>query len=52
MSNFKGTVTYLVPGICYVTTLKGYLKENLIRFVVKHEVGHLLGKHGYPSINQ
>ncbi len=41
-------ITYLVYGICFITTLNGKLPEELIRFAAIHEVGHLLGKHGYP----
>lgn len=41
-------ITYLAWGICFLTTLQGLLKTNLLQFAVKHEVGHLLGLHGYP----
>jgi len=41
-------ITYMIPGICFLTTLDGYLRKDLVEFAVKHEVGHLLGMHGYP----
>ncbi|MDD1777168.1 MAG: hypothetical protein LUQ65_03295 [Candidatus Helarchaeota archaeon] len=41
-------ITYLVPGICFLTTLDGYLRKDLVEFAAKHEAGHLLGMHGYP----
>jgi len=47
-------ITYLVPGICFLTTLDSLTKldeqirKDLVEFAVKHEVGHLLGMHGYP----
>ena len=41
-------ITYLVPGICFLTTLNEKLPIHLLQFAAKHEVGHLLGKHGYP----
>ena len=41
-------ITYLIPGICFLTTLDGYLRKDLVEFAAKHEVGHLLGMHGYP----
>ncbi|NVM52605.1 MAG: hypothetical protein HWN66_02795 [Candidatus Helarchaeota archaeon] len=41
-------ITYLLDGICYVTTLDGRLTKELIQFAAIHEVGHLLGLHGYP----
>jgi len=47
-------ITYLVPGICFLTTLESLtklddqLRKEFIEFAVKHEVGHLLGMHGYP----
>jgi hypothetical protein len=43
-------ITYLIPGICFLTTLDGYLRKDLVEFAVKHEVGHLRGLHGYPLI--
>ncbi|NVM27994.1 MAG: hypothetical protein HWN65_04045 [Candidatus Helarchaeota archaeon] len=41
-------ITYLLDGICFVTTLNGHLPTDLIQFGTVHEVGHLLGLHGYP----
>jgi hypothetical protein len=41
-------ITYLIPGICFLTTLDGYLRKDLVEFAVKHETAHLLGMHGYP----
>ncbi|MFX1295919.1 MAG: hypothetical protein ACFFD2_13845 [Promethearchaeota archaeon] len=41
-------ITYLKWGICFLTTLQEHLPKNFIQFAAVHEVGHLLGKHGYP----
>lgn len=41
-------ITYVMWGICFLSTLTGNLKKEIIQFSTKHEVGHLLGKHGYP----
>ncbi|TFF87663.1 MAG: hypothetical protein EU549_04340 [Promethearchaeota archaeon] len=41
-------LTYLESGICVLTTLKGKIPKHLLKFAIIHEVGHLLGKHGYP----
>ncbi|TFF86487.1 MAG: hypothetical protein EU551_01305 [Promethearchaeota archaeon] len=41
-------ITYLIQGICILTTLNDKMPQRILKFVVIHEVGHLLGKHGYP----
>lgn len=41
-------ITYLIDGICFVTTLNGLLTNDFIEFAAIHEAGHLLGLHGYP----
>ena len=41
-------ITYIKDGICFLTTLNRLLPEELLKFAAIHEVGHLLGKHGYP----
>ncbi|MHA1145682.1 MAG: hypothetical protein ACTSRW_13155 [Candidatus Helarchaeota archaeon] len=41
-------VSYVMWGICFVSTLSGKIKPDYLQFAAKHEVGHLLGKHGYP----
>jgi hypothetical protein len=41
-------ITYMVLGISFLTTLKGKITPDYLEFAAIHEVGHLMGKHGYP----
>jgi len=41
-------ITYILWGISFLTTLNGKLPTDFFEFGAVHEVGHLLGKHGYP----
>ncbi len=41
-------ITYMIPGISFLTTLKGNITPDYLEFAAIHEVAHLIGKHGYP----
>ncbi|MFX1450332.1 MAG: hypothetical protein ACFFCM_05795 [Promethearchaeota archaeon] len=40
--------SYILYGICFVTTFNDRLQKEIIDYAAIHEIGHLLGKHGYP----
>jgi len=40
--------SYILYGICFITTLKERLPQKILEYAATHEIGHLLGKHGYP----
>ncbi|MHA1380063.1 MAG: hypothetical protein ACTSRG_16955 [Candidatus Helarchaeota archaeon] len=40
--------SYIMYGICFITTLNNRLNQSIINYAAVHEIGHLLGKHGYP----
>lgn len=41
-------IAYLIPGVCAVTTFQDRIPKNIFNHTVSHEIGHLIGKHGYP----
>ena len=41
-------VAYIIPGVCVVTTFENRMPKNTFDHTISHELGHLLGKHGYP----
>ena len=41
-------IAYLIPGVCAVTTVQDRIPKKAFNYTVSHEIGHLLGKHGYP----
>ncbi|MHA1298767.1 MAG: hypothetical protein ACTSO9_04905 [Candidatus Helarchaeota archaeon] len=43
--------SYIMFGICFITTYNDKLPQNIINYAAVHEVGHLLGRHGYPSFS-
>ncbi|MFX0133704.1 MAG: hypothetical protein ACFFDN_08675 [Candidatus Hodarchaeota archaeon] len=40
--------SYILYGICFITTFNERLQQEIIDYAAIHEIGHLLGKHGYP----
>jgi hypothetical protein len=40
--------SYILYGICFITTFNDRLHQDIIDYAAVHEIGHLLGKHGYP----
>ena len=40
--------SYILYGICFITTINDRLQKEIIDYAAIHEIGHLLGKHGYP----
>ena len=41
-------IAYIIPGVCAVTTFQDRIPKRIFNYTVSHEIGHLLGKHGYP----
>lgn len=40
--------SYILYGVCFITTFNEKLNQDIINYAAVHEIGHLLGKHGYP----